>query len=103
MNPHSMKHILHVEDDTDTGSMLCSLLRLINCRVTTATTSAEALDKIGSDSFDLYLLDTWLPGGSGVELCCRLRETDATTPVVFYSAAAYDSERDEATAAGVQA
>ena len=33
----------------------------------------------------------------------RIRETDSSTPIVFYSGAALDSEREEALAAGAQA
>jgi DNA-binding response OmpR family regulator len=102
MHPHTQTYILHVDDDEDTADMLCSLLGLINCQVTTAGTFDEALEQSRSQSFDLYLLDTWLPGGSGIELCRKIRETDSRTPVVFYSGAAYDSDRQEALAAGAQ-
>lgn len=102
MHPHTQTHILHVDDDEDTAAMLCSLLGLINCQVTTAGTFAEALEHTQSRNFDLYLLDTWLPGGSGIELCRKIRETDSQTPVVFDSGAAYDSDSQDALAAGAQ-
>lgn len=100
MPPHT-RRVLCV-DDEDTCAMLGGLLGLIDCRVETATTAAEALRLIARGRFDLYLLDNWLPGGSGVELCRELRRTDSLTPVVFYSGAELDSERDEALAAGAQ-
>lgn len=99
----SKKRILCVDDDDDTLQMLCGLLGLVNCEVLTAVTAAEALEMIDGGGFDLYLLDTWLPGGSGAELCRKIRESDPSTPIVFYSGAAFDSERDEALAAGAQA
>jgi DNA-binding response OmpR family regulator len=102
MPPHS-KHILCVDDDEDTCSMLASLLGLVNCQATTARTTAEALELIAGGRFDLYLLDNWLPGGSGVELCREIRRSDASTPIVFYSGAALKSEREEALRAGAQA
>ena len=101
--PPQAKRILCVEDDDDTSSMLCSILGLINCEVSTAGTVADALDKIGAEHFDLYLLDSWLPGGGGVDLCRRIRDFDSTTPIVFYSGAAREPERQEALAAGAQA
>lgn len=101
MQPHP-RRVLCVDDDEDTCAMLCGLLGLIDCRVTTAATAAEALGLIGRGRFDLYLLDNWLPGGSGVELCRKIRRTDPSTPVVFYSGAELDSEREEALAAGAQ-
>ena len=95
--------VLCVEDDADTCMMLRDLLGLIDCEVTSAATAAEASELIARGRFDLYLLDNWLPGGSGVELCREIRRSDPSTPVVFYSGAGLDSERDEALAAGAQA
>lgn len=102
MNPHQ-KRVLCVEDDADTCAMISSLLGLINCEVTSAGTADEARNKIRSDSFDLYILDNWLPGASGVELCREIREHDSTTPIMFYSGAAYDTDREQALSAGAQA
>jgi DNA-binding response OmpR family regulator len=102
MTPYK-KRILCVDDDEDTCAMLCALLGLVKCEVSTAGTAAEALEMIDGGGFDLYLLDNWLPGGSGAELCGKIREADPSTPVVFYSGAALDSEREEALAAGAQA
>ena len=102
MPPHA-KRILCVDDDEDTCKMLCGLLGLVGCHATTAGTAAEALELIARERFDLYLLDNWLPGRSGVELCREIRRSDASTPVVFYSGAALVSEREEALAAGAQA
>jgi DNA-binding response OmpR family regulator len=102
MTPHA-RRVLCVDDDEDTCSMLCGLLGLIDCQVSTAATAADALGMIARERFDLYLLDNWLPGGSGVELCREIRRSDASTPVVFYSGAALESERAEALAAGAQA
>ncbi|MFL6281547.1 MAG: response regulator [Pyrinomonadaceae bacterium] len=101
--PRQARRVLCVEDDEDTCKMLSSLLGLINCETFTAETAAEALDKIATERFDLYLLDNWLPGGSGVELCRKIRETDTSTPIIFYTGAALESEREEALAAGAQA
>jgi CheY-like chemotaxis protein len=46
--------------------------------------------------FDLYILDNWLPDGSGVELCRNIREFDPHTPILFNSAAAYARDIREA-------
>src|ERR1044071_2839133 len=102
MNPHP-KRVLCVEDEEDTCSMLTSLLGLINCEVVSAQTFDLAQQRIRDERFDLYLLDNWLPGGTGIDLCREIRERDATTPIIFYSGAAYESDRQEARAAGAQA
>ena len=101
MHPHK-KQILCVEDDDETCLLIKNLLDLINCEVTAVQSVQDALQKIESEKFDLYLLDNWLPGGSGIELCQRIRETDTETPIVFYTGAAYDTDKQEALAAGAQ-
>lgn len=83
--------------------MLSGLLGLIDCEAVTAATSAEALGLIARRRFDLYLLDNWMPGGSGVELCREIRRSDPSTPVIFYTGAGLESERQEALAAGAHA
>jgi len=35
--------------------------------------------------FDLYILDNWLPDGSGIGLRRAIREFDPHTPILFYS------------------
>ena len=102
MPPHAGR-ILCVDDDEDTCQMLSGLLGLIDCQATTAATAAQALELIARGQFDLYLLDNWLPGGGGVELCREIRRADTSTPVVFYSGAGLESEREEALAVGAQA
>ena len=92
--------VLCVEDDPDTCSMLCTLLAIAGCEVETAATFEEGAEKAAAGRFDLFLLDNWLPGGSGTELCRELRRLWPSTPVLFYSAAAYDTDREEALAAG---
>jgi DNA-binding response OmpR family regulator len=102
MNPHR-KRVLCVEDEEDTCSMINSLLGLISCEVVSAQTFSEARQRISEERFDLYLLDNWLPGGSGIDLCREIREEDKTAPIIFYSGAAYDSDRQAAIEAGAQA
>ncbi len=40
---------------------------------------------------------------SGVELCKKIRQYDAHTPIIFYSAAAFQSDQEEAFDAGAHA
>jgi DNA-binding response OmpR family regulator len=44
-----------------------------------------------------------LPDGSGLDLCKQIREFDKATPILFYSAAAYEMDRAEAIKSGAQA
>ena len=95
-------HILYVEDHEDTRDLIQLLLQQLGYAVTTADTVEKALAMTGEEIFDLYLLDSRLPDGSGVDLCKQLRVADGETPIVFYSAAAYEIDRDTAMESGAQ-
>lgn len=95
-------HILYTEDHADTRELVSFVLTGCNCKVTLADSDDKALLLAQTHQFDLYLLDNWMPGGSGIELCKKLREFDPVTPVLFYSGAAYDNDKQEAFASGAQ-
>lgn len=98
------KHrILYLEDHVDTVEMVALLLAPRGFDVTSCSTVEAALTIVAQDSFDLYLLDSWLPDGSGLEFCRRIRLMDSRTPVVFYSAAGYQRDIDDALGSGAQA
>ena len=52
--------------------------------------------------FDLYILDNWLPDGSGIGLCRAIRQFDPHTPILFCSVAASTRDIREAMRAGAQ-
>ena len=99
MQPHK---ILLVEDHEDTRELIVVVLTQSAYEVSTAGSLAEALMLAGKQKFDLFVLDSKLPDGSGVELCKRIRELDQSTPILFCSALAYESDRDEALISGAQ-
>jgi CheY-like chemotaxis protein len=94
------KRILYVEDDEDT----CTLLKIVlsDLQVVTANTLAEALTLARHERFDLYLLDSFLPDGTGINLCQLIRQFDQKTPLLFCSADAYPSSQEKALQAGAQ-
>lgn len=95
--------ILCVEDNRDSREMIATLLRQTNDAydVTAVETAAEALALNGKNEFDLYILDIWLPGMDGVDLCRRLRERGVTRPIMFFSAMGVQAkDRDYVLAAG---
>lgn len=95
-------HILYIEDHDDTRELVTLILANSNYRVTTAASSKEALKLARGKHFDLYILDSWLPDGSGIELCKRIREFDSRTPIMFLSAAAYETDKQAAIDSGAQ-
>lgn len=101
-NEHSPR-VLYIEDHEDTRELVTLVLEQKCIEVVTGTTIKSGVALAGSQAFDLYLLDSWLPDGSGIELCRKIREFDQVTPILFYSAAAYEMDRAEAIRSGAQA
>ena len=95
--------ILYIEDHEDTRELVTLVLEQKNVQVVTGSTIQSGVALAYSQHFDLYLLDSWLPDGSGLDLCRMIREFDKATPIVFYSAAAYEMDRAEALDSGAQA
>jgi DNA-binding response OmpR family regulator len=94
------KRILLVEDYEDERDL--AALILAEYALVTARDFNEGLRLARRGGFDLYILDSWMPGKSGVELCRAIREFDPDTPVMFYSAAAYERDKNQAFQAGAQ-
>jgi len=99
----TLSRVLCVDDDEDAGEMLSLLLKSRRIEVTCAQSAAEAWLKIKAECFDLYLLDAWLPQLDGFEFCRQIREFDSNTPILFYSGAAYDADKQKGIAAGANA
>ena len=95
--------VLYIEDHDDTRELVTLVLEQKSYEVVTGSTIRSGVDLALSQYFDLYLLDSWLPDGSGLDLCRQIREFDKATPIVFYSAAAYEIDRTEALDSGAQA
>ena len=94
--------ILCTEDNEDTREVLTLLLKLAGFEVTCVESPADALRLAKSEKFDLYLLDSWLPGMDGDDLCKTLLELDSTIPILFYSGATSPADRERAMKAGAK-
>jgi len=95
--------VLYIEDHEDTRELVTLLLSQKSYDVVTGSTIESGIALATAEDFDLYLLDSWLPDGSGLELCQKIRQFDKTTPILFYSAAAYASDHEMASQCGAQA
>lgn len=99
----SKTRILCVEDNRDSREMIVVLLEQADpsYKVTAVETAAEALELNNNGSFDLYILDIWLPGMDGVDLCRRLRDRGVKEPIMFFSAMGVQAkDKDYVLAAG---
>ena len=103
MTPPPKHRVLYIEDHADTVEMVTLMLEGGGFNVQAFSTLEAGLEAASEQKFDLYLLDVWLPDGSGMDLCRKIREFDAKTPIVFYSAAAYDGDKEAALESGAQA
>lgn len=97
---NSRARVLYVDDDEDSREMLCLLLRSSRIEVDAVSTAAQALSSIQIEHFDLYLLDAWLPDLDGFELCRRIRRLFPHTPILFFSGAAYETDKQRGIEAG---
>jgi DNA-binding response OmpR family regulator len=78
-----MPNVLVVEDERATRDGLAKLLENSGCTTATAGDAAAALQALDEHSFDLMLLDVWLPGTSGLQLLGELRKRPARPKVVM--------------------
>ena len=103
MRFNNTPRVLYIEDHEDTRELVMLVLEQRGYEVVSGTTIQSGVDLAFSQRFDLYLLDSWLPDGSGLDLCRQIREFDKVTPILFYSAAAYEMDRADALDSGAQA
>ena len=95
---NSSKRILCIEDDNDTCELLGFLLSEYDFKF--AHSPKEIFPLIETERFDLYILDNWLPGVSGVDLCKKIRALYPETPIVFTSGISSKAKIQEAFDAG---
>jgi len=95
------KRILVVEDLDDKRNLL--RLALGEYDVTAVGDYDTGLRMARRQYFDLYVLDNQIHGGTGIELCRRIREFDPNTPILFCSRRVDSSDCSEALGAGAQA
>jgi CheY-like chemotaxis protein len=95
--------VLYADDNEDSCLMLSTMLGFSNIETTSVNTIDEAFRLAQAEQFDLYLLDTRFPEGSGLDLCKQLRDSNPQTPIVFYSGDAGEPEKVKGLAAGADA
>src|SRR5215813_2273846 len=100
-SPTKRKYILLVEDQPDHCELLA--INLEEYRLVRARNFAEGLRFATEKYFDLYILDNWLPDGTGIDLCQLIRKFDPHTPILFCSAVADEPNIQNGMSAGAQA
>ena len=88
-----MARILVVEDEPGIAFGLESDLEAEGYEVAVAGDGAEVVRRVGSEEFDLILLDVMLPDKDGFEVCRELRQTGFTTPIVMLTAKSEECDK----------
>lgn len=96
------RRILCTEDHPDSRDLIIYVLEASGYEVVCTEAAIDALTTARREHFDLFLVDNWLPDLTGPELTRQLREFNTTTPILFYSAAAFESDKESAFKAGAQ-
>ncbi len=94
--------ILIVEDDEDISSLLRRAFELEGYEVDCARSTDEAIETAKRQPYDTIILDIILPGGSGIEVCRRLRANgpNMSAPIIMLSARDAVADRVEGLSAG---
>jgi DNA-binding response OmpR family regulator len=81
-SPASRRKVLFVEDES---SLRTSYQRFFSDRydLVFATTGAEAMMKLQSESPDVMVLDMRLPDTNGIEVLRQIRQANETLPVII--------------------
>jgi len=100
--PQAEPLVLLVEDDGDSREMYAAGLEWSGFRVTSAGDGTTALAQAVSLGPQVVVTDLHVPGLNGLELCRRLKMTEATAriPVIAVTGAARDGDVELARAAG---
>ena len=103
MPPHGKKRILCAEPHEDTCLMLSFALEREGHEVRAAQTLADSLRLAEDESFDLYMVNDGYPDGTNIELCEQLHRLYPRVPILLFSSAAFEHDRQRGMAAGAQA
>ncbi len=82
-----MNHVLIVDDEAEIRESLGEILREEGYIVTSTATASEALVLLRDASYDVVLLDIWLPDRDGLEVLTEIRslEIESTPEVIIIS------------------
>jgi CheY-like chemotaxis protein len=71
-----MNHILIVDDEAEIRESLGEILKEDGYCVTSTATASEALVLLRDASYDVLLLDIWLPDRDGLDVLTEIRSLD---------------------------
>ena len=93
--------VLLVEDNKLNILVARKILENLKASVDIAKHGAEALDMMRNKQYDIVLMDLHMPIMDGYQATIKLREYDKVTPVIAFTADAYDEARARAKEVGM--
>ena len=100
--PNPKGRILCTEDDADTRELLEMILQEAGYQVDCTESPSQAVQLARDQIYDLILVDNWMPEMSGDQVTKAIRVFNVATPILYYSGAAYESDKLRARDAGAQ-
>ena len=84
--------ILIIDDEKDNTEIIKDILEDVNYSTVLAKSAVEAKVVVASNSFDLILMDIWMPGQDGISLLSEWNSEGFDTPIVMMSGHAEPSD-----------
>ena len=84
--------ILIIDDEKENTEIIKDILEDVNYSTVLARSAAEAKTIVNINSFDLILMDVWMPGQDGISLLSEWHSEGFDTPVVMMSGHAEPSD-----------
>jgi CheY-like chemotaxis protein len=98
--PFERKRVLVAEDNEINAMVFCSFLEEWGIQTFTAINGAEAVSQAHDSGFDAILMDIHMPVLNGNDATRRIREFNATIPVIALTASTSEDDLRDALAAG---
>ena len=84
--------ILIIDDEKENTEIIKDILEDVKYSTVLARSAAEAKTIVNTNSFDLILMDVWMPGQDGISLLSEWHSEGFDTPVVMMSGHAEPSD-----------
>ena len=84
--------ILIIDDEKDNTEIIKDILEDVNYTTVLARSAIEAKAIVAVNSFDLILMDVWMPGQDGISLLTEWYSEGFSTPIVMMSGHAEPSD-----------
>lgn len=80
------RQILVIDDDFAIRKSFTMALEGMGCKVDTAQSGEEGIDKVSKNEYDLVFLDIKMLGINGVEAMIRMRDDECKMPIYMITA-----------------